>query len=58
MMDFLTGVSVGVLGTAITWGIVNKTKRDKEMKKVKKTLDKVEELKLKKDNTQAEVVEG
>ena len=55
MMDFLTGVSVGVLGTAITWGIVNKIERAKEMKKVQSTLDQVEKLKL---ETQAKVKEN
>lgn len=46
MMDFLAGVTVGVLGTAITWGVVNKVERDREKKKVQDALDRIEKLKL------------
>jgi hypothetical protein len=59
MTGFLTGFTAGVLGTAITWGIVNKIGRAREKKKVQMVLDKVEELKLENQTkSQVEPVES
>ena len=59
MTGFLTGLTVGVLGTAITWGIVNKIEGAREKKKDQKVLDKVEKLKLEtQTKSQVEPVES
>lgn len=59
MTGFLTGLTVGVLGTAITWGIVNKIEGAREKKKVQRVLDKVEKLKLEtQTKSQVEPVES